>query len=169
MGDLNESDALTRRRFLQSTGALGLLAGLKSIVPAYAWQGTAGAASDATRRGRNVIDLLIRKTPFNIGERKGTAVTLNGSVPGPLLRMREGQSVTIRVTNQLEEDTSIHWHGILLPPEMDGVPGVSFPGIKPGETFTYRYPVKQSGTYWYHSHSGTQEQSGHYGPLIIDP
>lgn len=169
MSDLNESDALTRRRFLQSTGALGLLAGLKSMVPAYAWQGTFAAASDATRHGLNVIGLLIRKTPFNIGERKGTAVTINGSVPGPLLRMREGETVTIRVTNQLEEDTSIHWHGILLPREMDGVPGVSFPGIKPGETFTYRYPVKQSGTYWYHSHSGTQEQTGHYGPLIIDP
>jgi CopA family copper-resistance protein len=96
-------------------------------------------------------------------------VTVNGSVPGPLVRLREGETVTIRVTNQLEEVTSIHWHGVLVPHEMDGVPGVSFPGIKPGETFTYRYPVKQSGTYWYHSHSGLQEQAGLYGPLIIDP
>ncbi len=85
------------------------------------------------------------------------------------MRLKEGQEAVINVTNELEEDTSIHWHGIILPAEMDGVPGVSFPGIKPGETFTYRYPVGQSGTYWYHSHSGLQEQSGHYGPLIIDP
>lgn len=164
-----ETNTLTRRRFLHYTGALGVLAGLQSIVPAYAWQGTAAAASGATRQGANVIDLLIRKHTIPIGEREGTAVTVNGSVPGPLVRLREGETVTIRVTNQLEEVTSIHWHGVLVPHEMDGVPGVSFPGIKPGETFTYRYPVKQSGTYWYHSHSGLQEQAGHYGPLIIDP
>jgi CopA family copper-resistance protein len=163
------TNTLTRRRFLHYTGALGVLAGLQSIVPAYAWQGTAAAASDATRHSANSIDLRIHKKTLTINERQGTAVTVNGSVPGPLVRLREGETVTIRVTNQLEEVTSIHWHGVLVPHEMDGVPGVSFPGIKPGETFTYRYPVKQSGTYWYHSHSGLQEQAGHYGPLIIDP
>ena len=160
---------LTRRRFLHDAGALGVLAGLQRIVPAYAWQGTAAAASGATRQGAHVIDLRIHKKTLTINERQGTAVTVNGSVPGPLVRLREGETVTIRVTNQLEEVTSIHWHGVLVPHEMDGVPGVSFPGIKPGETFTYRYPVKQSGTSWYHSHSGLQEQAGHYGPLIIDP
>ena len=96
-------------------------------------------------------------------------MTVDGSVPGPLLRFREGEAVTLRVRNELDEPTSIHWHGILLPFEMDGVPGVTFPGIPPGETFTYRYPVVQSGTYWYHSHTGLQEQLGHYGPLVIDP
>ncbi len=151
------------------TRALGLLAGLESVVPAYAWQHTAAGEGKGARRGANVIDLLIRKQTINIGERTGTAVTMNGSVPGPPLRMREGETVTIRVTNRLEDDASIHGHGILLPPEMDGVPGVSFPGIKPGETFTYHYRLKQYGTYWYHSHSAFHEQSGQYGPLIIDP
>jgi FtsP/CotA-like multicopper oxidase with cupredoxin domain len=164
-----ETHTFTRRRFLQCTRALAALAGLKRLVPAYARPGTAAAASDATRQGAHSIDLLIRKHTIPIGARQGTAVTINGSVPGPLLRLREGETVTIRVTNQLEEVTSIHWHGVLVPHEMDGVPGVSFPGIKPGETFTYRYPVKQSGTYWYHSHSGLQEQAGLSGPLIIDP
>ncbi len=90
-------------------------------------------------------------------------------LPGPLIRLREGQQATLRVTNQLKELTSIHWHGLLVPPEMDGVPGVSFGGIEPGATFTYRFPVKQSGTYWCHSHSGGQELLGMYAPLIIDP
>ncbi|MCL5885342.1 MAG: copper resistance system multicopper oxidase [Deltaproteobacteria bacterium] len=112
---------------------------------------------------------MIRKRTIDIAGKDATATTINGSVPGPLVRLREGQTAVIRVTNRLEEDTSIHWHGIILPADMDGVPGVSFPGIKPGETFTYRFPVIQSGTYWYHSHTGMQEQLGHYGPLIIDP
>ena len=97
------------------------------------------------------------------------AIGINGTVPGPLIRLKEGQRVRLRVQNTLDEDSSIHWHGLLVPFQMDGVPGVSFPGIKVGQTFVYEFPVKQSGTYWYHSHSGLQEQSGHYGPLIIDP
>ncbi|BCB07679.1 copper oxidase [Vreelandella venusta] len=95
-------------------------------------------------------------------------ITINGTSPGPLIRLKEGQDAVLRVTNLLDESTSIHWHGLILPPEMDGVPGVSFAGIAPGETFTYRFPVRQNGTYWYHSHSGLQEQLGHAGPLIID-
>ena len=90
-------------------------------------------------------------------------------LPAPVLRLREGQNVRLAVTNQLDEDTSIHWHGILLPFQMDGVPGVSFPGIRPRETFVYEFPVRQSGTFWYHSHSGLQEALGHYGPIVIDP
>jgi CopA family copper-resistance protein len=115
------------------------------------------------------IDLRIGRTPLRVGGRRASAVTINGTVPGPLLRFREGGEAVIRVTDTLDEDTSIHWHGLILPMEMDGVPGVSFPGIRPGETFEYRYPLEQYGTYWYHSHSGLQEQLGHYGPLIIDP
>jgi len=94
---------------------------------------------------------------------------VNGQLPAPLLRWREGDDITLRVTNHMKVDTSIHWHGILLPFQMDGVPGVTFPGIKPGETFTYQFPLLQSGTYWYHSHSGLQEQQGHYGPIVIEP
>lgn len=89
-------------------------------------------------------------------------------IPGPLIKLREGQNVRLNVTNHLDEDSSIHWHGLLLPFQFDGVPGVSFPGIKPGETFTYEFPVRQAGTYWWHSHSGLQEQMGHYGPLVIE-
>ena len=119
--------------------------------------------------GRAVHDLVIAETPVEIEGRRAIATTINGTVPGPLIRLREGEEATLRVTNRLREDTSIHWHGIILPPGMDGVPGVSFPGIRPGETFEYQFPLKQSGTYWYHSHSGLQEQLGHYAPLIVDP
>jgi CopA family copper-resistance protein len=115
------------------------------------------------------IGLTVGDGLREVGGRRGLGVAVNGTVPGPLLRLQEGDEVTLRVTNRLAEDTSIHWHGLLLPFQFDGVPGVSFPGIKPGETFTYKFPLRQSGTYWYHSHSGLQEQSGHYGPLIIDP
>jgi len=115
------------------------------------------------------FDLDIGPRQVEIDGRRGDAVTINGTVPGPLLRWCEGDTVAINVTNRLRADTSIHWHGILLPPEMDGVPGVSFPGIKPGETFRYHFPLRQAGTYWFHSHSGLQEQIGHYGALIIDP
>jgi FtsP/CotA-like multicopper oxidase with cupredoxin domain len=101
--------------------------------------------------------------------RAGHAVTIHGTIPAPLIRLREGQNVRLVVENHLNEDTSIHWHGLIVPFQMDGVPGVSFPGIKPHSTFTYEFPLKQAGTYWYHSHSGLQEQVGHYGPLIIDP
>ena len=116
-----------------------------------------------------VIDLAVGHGPRVVQGRKGHGVAVNGSVPGPLVRMKEGTNVRLNVTNHLDEDTSIHWHGLLVPFHMDGVPGISFPGIKPGQTFTYEFPVRQAGTYWYHSHSGLQEQQGHYGPLIIDP
>jgi len=101
--------------------------------------------------------------------RRGPGIAVNGSVPGPLIRLTEGDTVRLNVTNTLDVDSSVHWHGLLVPFQYDGVPGISFPGIRPGETFTYEFPVRQSGTYWYHSHSGLQEQSGHYGPLIIEP
>ena len=159
---------LTRRRFIRASAALGLLAGLQRIMPAYAFENTGQKASPAEGAATNEIDLLIREQQLQFGKRRGTAITINGTVPGPLVRLREGSDAILRVSNNLKEDTSIHWHGLILPPGMDGVPGVSFAGIKPGETFTYRFPVRQNGTYWYHSHSAGQEQSGHYGPLIID-
>ncbi len=117
----------------------------------------------------DVIDLSVGHGPRTVQGRRGHGIAVNGSVPGPLIRLREGQTAKLNVTNHLGEDTSIHWHGLLVPFQMDGVPGVSFPGIRPGQTFAYEFPVRQSGTYWYHSHSGLQEQQGHYGPLIIDP
>lgn len=159
---------LTRRGFIRGSAALGLLAGLDRIMPAYAFDTTGSKASSVGDATTNGIDLLIREETLQFGTRRGTAITINGSVPGPLVRLREGSDAILRVANALEEDTSIHWHGLLLPPGMDGVPGVSFAGIKAGGTFTYRFPVRQNGTYWYHSHSAGQEQAGHYGPLIID-
>ena len=114
------------------------------------------------------IELSIGDHHFMTGGRSGHAFAVNGTVPGPLIRLREGQNVRLHVTNNLDEDSSIHWHGLLLPFQFDGVPGVSFPGIKPGETFTYDFPIRQNGTYWWHSHSGLQEQAGHYGPIIIE-
>jgi len=115
------------------------------------------------------FDLVIDETPVNITGRPRMATAVNGSIPAPTLRLREGDTVTINVTNRLSETTSIHWHGLRLPADMDGVPGLSFRGIRPGETFTYRFPIVQGGTYWYHSHSGMQEQTGLYGSLILEP
>ncbi len=158
-----------RRRFVQGLAAGGVLLGLSSIVrPAWA------SAQDTVTGAAPVLtgtefDLTIAETPVNFTGRPRMATSINGSIPGPTLRLREGDTVTIRVHNRLAEDTSIHWHGILLPFDMDGVPGISFKGIPPGETFTYRFKVRQTGTYWYHSHSGMQEQTGLYGAIIIDP
>jgi len=164
-----DSNLISRRTFLRYTVAMGAMAGVSSLLPAYAFSGFKNQDVLTPQGPDNVIDLTISKKTITIAGKKTRATTINGTVPGPLIRLREGQDITLRVTNKLDEDTSIHWHGILLPFQMDGVPGVSFDGIKPGETFEYRYPVRQSGTYWYHSHSGLQEQLGHYGPMIIDP
>lgn len=115
------------------------------------------------------FDLTVARQRIDIAGATTWAHTLNGTVPGPLIELNEGFEARLRVRNRLDEDSSIHWHGILLPFEMDGVPGVTFPGIRPGDTFEARFPVRQAGTYWYHSHSGLQEQSGVYGPLVIHP
>src|SRR5918996_1334939 len=149
---------MTRRDFLRSAAATGVLVGMEGVVPAYA------------RANGDPIDLTIAKRTLQIGGRSTGAFAINGSVPGPLVRLREGQDALIRVTHGLDDQvTSIHWHGFIIPFRMDGVPGVSYPGIAPGETFTYRFPVRQNGTYWYHSHSAFQEQLGVNGPVIIDP
>ncbi len=166
----SQNHKITRRVLLERLGAMGLMATLTPLIPSYVRASAVinGATFPSPLQG-NSIDLTIAETPFRIGEQLGMAKTINGTVPGPLIRLQEGQTITFNVINRLKEDTSIHWHGLILPPNMDGVPGVSFAGIKPASTFTYRYPVRQSGTYWYHSHSGGQEQLGVYGPLIIDP
>ncbi|MGN4188827.1 multicopper oxidase domain-containing protein [Burkholderia gladioli] len=106
---------------------------------------------------------------MEIGGRSRRATTVNGTLPGPILRWREGDTVTLRVASRMDEASSIHWHGIVLPSNMDGVPELSFDGIAPGSSYTYRFKLRRHGTYWYHSHSSLQEQTGVYGPLIIDP
>ena len=138
------------------------------LSPARLFAATDSASGQQTLSGQKFnLTLTPQKVNFTGSERFATAI--NGSVPGPILRWKEGERVTLDVTNHLAEASSIHWHGILLPPEMDGVPDISFKGIAPGETFRYEFDVKQSGTYWYHSHSGFQEQTGLYGALVIDP
>ncbi|MCB4824650.1 copper resistance system multicopper oxidase [Roseicella aerolata] len=159
---------MARRDLLRVAGATGLWTGLAGLVPAYAQSPAVGAPALASAGGRS-IDLAIEAMAFQVDGRLGSAIAMNRTVPGPLIRLREGEDAVLRVTNRLEETSSIHWHGLILPPDMDGVPGVSFAGIRPGETFVYRFPVRQSGTYWCHSHSGGQELLGLYAPLIIDP
>jgi len=162
------SELISRRLLLKRMAALGLLAAVERVVPAYALTNAANVGLQTSLRGE-IIDLTIGEQSFNLDGRTAPAMTINGTIPGPMVRLKEGQEVTLSVTNRLEERSSIHWHGLLLPPAMDGVPGVSFAGIEPGATFTYRFPVRQSGTYWFHSHSGGQELAGMYAPMIIDP
>ncbi len=161
--------ALDRRTLLKAGGAGALWLGLDGLLPAWAQTGSNGIPPTLTTLSGAEIALAVGETPFTVGGRTGHAITVNGVLPAPLLRLREGQNIRLAVTNNLNEDTSIHWHGFLLPFQMDGVPGVSFPGIRPHETFVYEFPVRQAGTFWYHSHSGLQEALGHYGPIIIDP
>ena len=156
--------ALTRRRLMQGTAAAG-------AVSAVRWpRGRALAAPSRTPvLSGSEFQLEIGPTPINITGQPRIATAVNGQVPGPILRWREGDTVTLAVSNRLSVPSSIHWHGIRAPSPMDGVPGLSFNGIAPGETFIYRFPVHQSGTYWYHSHSGFQEQTGVDGPIVIVP
>ena len=161
--------SLDRRALLRAAALGGAGLGLSSLFPAWAQTGSAGTGPTLPTLSGEDIRLTIGHSAFTVGGRSGHAVTINGTLPAPLIRLREGLNVRLHVTNALDEDTSIHWHGLILPFQMDGVPGVSFPGIRPRETFTYEFPVRQSGTYWYHSHSGLQEQQGHYGPIVIDP
>ena len=159
---------VSRREFLGTALQTGAVLGLAGLLPAWARPSSAGNMGLAALTGTN-FDLTVDQFPVSIGGRRGLATGVNGQLPAPLIRFREGEEITLNVTNKLEEDTSIHWHGLLVPFQMDGVPGVTYPGIRPGETFQYRFAVPQNGTYWYHSHSGLQEQLGHYGPLIIEP
>ena len=160
---------LDRRQLLRTASLIGGGLAISTMLPSWAQSATPGLAPTLpTLFGPN-IDLAISHAHLMVDGRAGHAVTINGTVPGPLLRLREGQNVRLSVKNDLTEETSIHWHGVLVPFQMDGVPGVTFPGIKPGQTFVYEFPIVQSGTYWYHSHSGLQEAEGHYGPIVIDP
>ncbi len=158
--------SFSRRLFVKGLAAGGLLSAMPNVLQANVGNAQLGSAPVLSG---NVVDLVVEEMPVNFTGVTRIATTINGSIPAPTLRFREGDEVTIRVTNRLKVATSIHWHGIILPFEMDGVPGVSFSGIEPGETFVYQFTLKQSGTYWYHSHSGFQEMTGMYGALIIDP
>jgi CopA family copper-resistance protein len=157
-----------RRTLLQGAAASLMMFALPKVRAA---QGQVATLADEVKHApiANHYDLTLARTQVNITGKPASAVTLNGMIPGPLLHFREGDDVTINLTNRLDEMTSIHWHGLLVPNAMDGVPAVTFPGIAPGETFKYQFKLRQSGTYWYHSHAVLQEPAGFYAPLIIDP
>lgn len=156
---------ISRRRFVTSALAAGAVFGFSPSVLTAQSQALSGPATLSGNR----FDLNVSYKPVNFSGQERIATVINGSLPAPTLRWREGEEIVLRVTNNLAEDSSVHWHGIILPSNMDGVPGLSFDGIKPGQSFEYRFTVNQSGTYWYHSHSGFQEQLGLYGAIIIDP
>lgn len=161
---------INRRRFMLGAAAAGGSLVSSAWLPAWAQPFSSGITAPVTTLSGDEIALRIAYQTIMIDGQPSRAIGINGTVPAPLIRLREGQTVRLRVINDLDnEDSSIHWHGLLVPAAMDGVPGVSFPGIPPKSSFLYEFPVKQSGTYWYHSHSGLQEQLGHYGPIVIDP
>jgi|TARA_R110000787_G_scaffold248717_5_gene354315 CopA family copper-resistance protein len=163
------SPVLTRRDLIRGASLAGGGLALSAWMPAWAQPVSTGIATPLPTVSGNDIELKIAQQMMTIDGRKMRAIGVNGTVPAPLIRLREGQTVRLHVTNDLDEDSSIHWHGVLVPPQFDGVPGISFPGIRPKTTFVYEFPIIQNGTYWYHSHSGLQEQLGHYGPIVIDP
>ena len=160
---------IDRRQLLRGATLAGGGLALSAYMPAWAQSGSSGITTPLPTVAGEDITLRIARQTMVIDGRRSKAIGINGTVPAPLIRLREGQNVRLHVVNDLDEDSSIHWHGLLVPPQFDGVPGVSFPGIKPRSTYLYEFPIKQSGTYWYHSHSGLQEQLGHYGPIVIDP
>lgn len=164
--DSTPNTSLGRRRFVLGAAIAGTMAGLGGLLrPGKAYAGTA----QMPLLSGTTFDLAIEPTPVNLTGRRAVATAFNGTLPGPILRWRQGDTVTINVTNRLKEPSSVHWHGVRSPANMDGVPGLSFRGIEPGQTFTFRIPIFQSGTYWYHSHSMFQEQTGAYGSIIIEP
>jgi FtsP/CotA-like multicopper oxidase with cupredoxin domain len=154
---------LTRRRLVQGLATAGLAA---LVDGTFNQAGAETIAHSPSVLTGNHFDLTIEANHVNFTGRRVQGIAVNGSHPGPTLKWREGDTVTIAVTNHLATETSIHWHGMRIPAPMDGVPGLSFAGIAPGKTFVYRFPVLQNGTYWYHSHSGFQEQIGLLGGLV---
>jgi CopA family copper-resistance protein len=164
------SRVLNRRQLLHGAAAAGGGLALLPHMPAWAQTGSGGIVEPMTVLSGADIRLRVAHQMMTVDGRDTHAIGINGTAPAPLIRLREGQVARLTLTNALAgEQTSLHWHGLLVPFHMDGVPGVSFPGVDPGESFTYEFPVRQAGTYWYHSHSGLQEQMGLYGPLVIDP
>jgi CopA family copper-resistance protein len=159
---------MTRRHFLRDVGLTGAAATIPWL-PAWAQPVSAGIVAPLPTVSGPDIALRVAHRMMMIDGKPSHAIGINGTTPAPLIRLRQGQTARLSVTNDLDEETSIHWHGLLVPFQMDGVPGISFPGIAARSTFTYEFPVIQAGTYWYHSHSGLQEQMGHYGPIVIDP
>ena len=163
------SRTIDRRQMLRGAALAGGGMALTAYMPAWAQPVSGGIVKPLPTVSGTDIALTIDSFRLPVDGKSTPAIGVNGTVPAPLIRLKEGQKVRLSVTNNLDEDSSIHWHGLLVPFAMDGVPGISFPGIKARSTFIYEFPIIQSGTYWYHSHSGEQEQGGLYGPIVIDP
>jgi len=162
----HQNSNISRRTFVKGVVASAIVASSSLTLNAST---KISARKETEELSGTEFNLTIDKINVNITGEPTVATAVNSMMTGPTLRWREGDEITIHVTNNLSESSSIHWHGIIIPPEMDGVPGISFDGIPAGETFTYKFPVVQSGTYWYHSHSGFQEQTGVYGAIVIEP
>ncbi|NNM77777.1 copper resistance system multicopper oxidase [Sphingomonas sp. ID1715] len=163
------TQTIDRRQLLRGAALAGGGLALSASLPAWAQPVSGGIVKPLPTLSGSDIALTIDSFPLIVDGKRTPAIGVNGTVPAPLLRLKEGQKVRLAVSNALDVESSIHWHGLLVPFPMDGVPGISFPGIKAKSTFVYEFPIIQSGTYWYHSHSGAQEQEGLYGPIVIDP
>jgi CopA family copper-resistance protein len=163
------SSLLDRRSLLRGVALGGAGLAVANWYPAWAQPVSRGIAKPIPELSGDTISLRVAQEMVSVDGRQAHVIAMNGTVPAPLLRLREGQTVRITIDNALDEETSLHWHGLLVPFQMDGVSGLSFPGIPARSSFTYEFPIRQSGTYWYHSHSGPQEAMGHYGPIVIDP
>ena len=166
---MSDKLVLERREFLRAAALTSAGAGVMATWPAWAQPVSGGLVRPLPTVSGTDIALTIGEVAVKVDGKVSRAVGVNGTVPAPLVRLKEGQKVRLRVSNTLDEESSIHWHGLLVPFAMDGVPGISFPGIMPRSTFDYEFDVVQSGTYWYHSHSAYQEEDGLYGPIVIDP
>ena len=176
---MNNKNMLNRRRFLTGSSTLlgaSMLSTLPTIANSALGANQKNAVINSDKPDHKVpiltgkeFDLYVSEKMITVNGKSSMATLINDSLPAPTLKMQEGDTVTIRVHNQLNESTSIHWHGLLVPFEMDGVPGISFDGIPAGSTFTYKFKLIQSGTYWYHSHTGFQEQTGMRGAIVIEP
>ena len=169
--------SISRRQFIGGAAGAAFVTGLNMSLPLPAWAKTTTASGAVDEYGigsipaKSLYNFNIDYAPFTLNGRTGRATAVNGTVPAPLVRLREGDTVRLNVTNSMMDTkhSSIHWHGLIVPNRMDGVPGINFDGIQPGETYEYEFDVRQAGTYWYHSHSRFQEQTGTYGPIVIDP
>jgi len=174
---MNKQNILNRRRFLTGSSVVLGASMLPTIASSALGKSGGQSATVNTDQKSNEVpvltgrefDLTVSKQPVIVNGKKSMATLINDSLPAPTLKMREGDTVVIRVHNRMDESTSIHWHGLLVPFEMDGVPGISFNGIPANSTFTYTFTLKQSGTYWYHSHTDFQEQTGMRGAIVVEP